>query len=313
MTVSGTATFSITMNDLIYGSFQLAEIIASGDVLNAADYALAKSTLNMMVKTLQNRGFGLWLNQAVTLPLTKNKQSYSLGPTGDNCSASMGETAIATAALLGALTITVDSITGITTGQYIGIELDNGTMQWTTVNGAPSGSTVTLAAALTAAAAVDSVVFFYTTKINRPLEVIEARLRDSSGIETPLSVVGLQEYRDLPLKSSSSKANQVSYDPQLVNGVLYVWGVDTDLSDRIIMTVKRPVFDFVNAADTPDFPIEWCEALEGGLAERLAYKFHVPAQKKAELSILAKRRLDDADWYDREKTSIFFTANMNPR
>ncbi len=313
MTVSGISTFSVTMNDLIYGAFQLAEIIASGDILSADDYALAKTTLNMMIKALQARSYGLWLNQQVTLPLAKGKQSYSLGPSGDNCSSSMGETAIATAAILGATTIVVDSITGITTGQYIGIELDDGTMQWTTVNGAPAGSTVTLAAALTAAAAVDSVVFFYTSKINRPLEVIEARLGDSSGIETPLLVVGLQEYRDLPLKSSASKANQVSYDPQLVNGVLYVWGVDTDLSDRIVMTVKRLVFDFVNTTDTPDFPVEWCEALEGGLAERLAHKFHVPAQKKAELAVLAKQRLNDADWYDREKTSIFFTANMNPR
>lgn len=313
MTTSGVAVFSVTMNDLIYGSFQLAEIIASGDILSADDYDLAKTTLNMMVKTLQVRGFGLWLNQAVTLPLAANKQSYLLGPTGDHCSANMGSTSIATAALLGASTIVVGSITGITSGQYIGIELDNGTIQWTTVNGAPSGVTVTLTNVLTAAAAVSNVVFFYTTKINRPLEVIEARLQDVNNIETPLSVVGLQEYRDLPIKASIGKGNQVSYDPQLTNGVLYVWSVDPDVADRIVMTVKRPVEDFVNPNDNPDFPIEWAEALEGGLAERLGHKFHVPAQKKAELAALAKQRLDDADWYDREKTSIFFTANMNPR
>jgi hypothetical protein len=306
MTTSGVTVFSVSMNDLIYGAFELAEVIASGDILNAADYAVAKKTLNMMVKTLQNHGFGLWLNQLVTLPLAKGKQSYLLGPTGDHCSASMGETAIATAALVGASSITVDSITGITNGQYLGIQLNDGTMQWTTVSGAPSGVIVTLAAVLTAAAAVDNVVFFYTSKISRPLEVIEARLQDKNGIDTPLLVQSRQDYIDLPLKSDSGKANMVSYDPQMVNGVLYVWSTTADVSDRIVMTLKRPVEDFVNATDTPDFPIEWAEALEGGLAERLGHKFHAPAQKKAELAALAKQRLDDAEWYDREKTSVYF-------
>jgi len=301
------------MNDLIYSSFQLAEIISSTDILDAADYAVAKSALNMMVKALQSRGYGIWLNQLVTLPMAKDKRSYLLGPTGDHCSANMGETAIATAASLGDSSIEVDSITGVASGQNIGIELDDGTMQWTTVNGAPSGTTVTLTDVLTAASGVNRVVFFYANLIARPLEVLEARLADVNGIETPLLVVGRQEYMDLPLKSSIGKGNQVSYDAQMVNGVLYAWTVDNDLSDRIIMTIKRPVYDFVNSTDTPDFPVEWYEALEAGLAERLGHKFKVPAQKKAELMVLAKQRLDDADFYDREKTSIFFTANMNPR
>jgi hypothetical protein len=313
MTTSGVATFSVTMNELIYSSFQLAEIISSTDILDAADYVLAKSTLNMMIKAWQSRGYGLWLNQLVTLPLAANKQSYLLGPTGDHCSADMGETAIATAAALGASSIVVDSITGIASGQHVGIELDDGTIQWTTVNGAPSGVTVTLTNALTAAAAVDNVVFFYTNPIVRPLEILEARLRDASGGDTPLLVVGRQEYMDLPTKAATGKANQVVYDPQLGNGVLYVWTVGIDVSDRIIMTIKRPVYDFVSPNDTPDFPVEWYEALESGLAKRLAPKFRVTAQKKAELELLAKQCLDDADFYDREKTSVFFTAQMNPR
>ncbi len=310
MSTSGVATFSVSTNELIYDAFELAEIISAGDVLSAPDYALALRTLNKMIKAWQTRGIGLWLNQLVTLPLVMDKQSYLLGPTGDNCSANMGETAVATAAVLGAGTIEVDSITGIITGQYIGIELDDGTMQWTTVNGEPVGTTVTLTNVLTAAAAVDNVVFFYTTKINRPLEVIEARLRDVNGIDQPLLVLSRQEYMDLSLKSSQGKANQVSYDPQMGNGVLYVWTVAVDVSDRIIMTIKRPVEDFVSPTDTPDFPIEWSEALEAGLSACIAPKFHVPAQKKLELYALAKEKLDDADWYDREKTSVFFTPVM---
>lgn len=301
MTTSGVATFSIDTQTLIYHSFYLAEILAEGEVPEAADYTVALTTLNMMAKSMQARGIGLWLNQNVVLPLAYGQQSYLLGPTGDNCTATMGETAIATAATAGDLTITVDDASAITSAQKIGVQLEDGTMQWTTVNGAPVGNVVTLTAALTAAAAVDAVVFYYTTKTLRPLEIIDARLRDKNGLDSPIIIMTLDQYRQtLSQKSTTGKPNQVAYDPQLVNGVLYVWETATDVSDRILLTIKRPVYDFVAVGDEPDFPIEWSEALEACLASRLAYKFPTTSQKKMELKVLERERLEEAEGFDRE-------------
>jgi hypothetical protein len=48
----------------------------------------------------------------------------------------------------GDLTITVASITGIASGDIIGVKLNTGQYHFTTVNGAPAGNTVTLTAAL---------------------------------------------------------------------------------------------------------------------------------------------------------------------
>jgi hypothetical protein len=48
----------------------------------------------------------------------------------------------------GNLTITVASITGIASGDIIGVKLNTGQYHFTTVNGAPAGNTVTLTAAL---------------------------------------------------------------------------------------------------------------------------------------------------------------------
>ena len=48
----------------------------------------------------------------------------------------------------GATTLTVNSITGLASGDVIGVKLDTGLYHFTTINGAPSGSTVTLTAAL---------------------------------------------------------------------------------------------------------------------------------------------------------------------
>jgi hypothetical protein len=69
------------------------------------------------------------------------------------------ETAMRVAGVATDATIDVDSITGITNGDNIGVELDDGTMHWTTVNGAPSGTVITLTAVLPSATAIDNRVY----------------------------------------------------------------------------------------------------------------------------------------------------------
>jgi hypothetical protein len=57
-------------------------------------------------------------------------------------------------------TIDVTSATGVTSGDIIGILLDDGSTQWTTVNGAPSGTTITITDALTGNTASGNSVGF---------------------------------------------------------------------------------------------------------------------------------------------------------
>lgn len=302
MPSSGVSTFSVTCQQLITDAFILAEIIDDTDVLEAADYNVALNALNKMVKSLQARGYGLWLNQEVFLALGYQQQSFLLGPTGDNCSASMNQAAIATSGNAGDTSITLVSAAGISNGDYIGIQLDDGTMQWTTVSGIPANNIVPLAAALTYSASIPNIVFSYTTKINRPLEIIEARLRDKNGLDSPMDIINVYDYRQsLSQKATQGKPNQVAYDPQLTNGVLYVWETASDVTDRLVMTAKRPVYDFVNVGDEPDFPIEWSEFLEAALARRLSFKFPTSPEKKKELIMLEKELQIDVESFDRER------------
>ena len=71
----------------------------------------------------------------------------------------LGTTAIKVAASKDDLTIDVNSISGLADDDSIGITLDDGTLQWTTVNGTPAGDTVTLAEALPDDAAIGNVVY----------------------------------------------------------------------------------------------------------------------------------------------------------
>lgn len=68
------------------------------------------------------------------------------------------DTATTQAEVSGATTVTLSAVAGITTGDIIGINQDDRTTHWTTVNGAPVGNVVTLTAALTANAASGSRV-----------------------------------------------------------------------------------------------------------------------------------------------------------
>jgi hypothetical protein len=146
--------------------------------------------------------------------------------------------------------------------------------------------------------------------ISRPLSIVEARLVDTSGNELPMTPMSRDEYMNLPLKSSTGSATQYYYDSQTVNGIFYVWPVETDLTKVIKMTLRTPVQDFVNTDDTPDFPVEWADALHYSLAMRLLSVYDVPAKIAQNVMQMAAITLQDADGFDREQNvSIYLTPS----
>lgn len=76
------------------------------------------------------------------------------------------DTTLSSGATTNATSLSVASATGILNGQSIGILLDSGAWHWTTVNGAPSGNTVTIATGLPSAAASGKRVLTYTAGSN---------------------------------------------------------------------------------------------------------------------------------------------------
>lgn len=275
-----------------------------------------KMRLNAMLKGWQAAGVGLWLNEQCTLPLQADAQSYTLGPTGSPCvlTADMIETTLSVGAASGASTITVTSSTGMAHGYSIGIQLSDNSIQWTTINGPIVAKVVTLTTALTAAASAGATVFCYLTsnQIGRPLGITEARIRDVNGNEVPLYICSRDEYMQLPLKSSTGKPAQVYYDAQMNNAKLYVWPVDTTMSDRILFTGRMPIQIFRNLPDNPNFPDEWVDALHFNLALRLSPMFDVPADLYAKIKEMAIVTLKDANDFDREQVSVFFAPGFTP-
>ena len=270
MATSGSTDYTQTMQQIISGALR---IVTSGTDFTSEETNDAKQALNMMVKSWQAEGIGLWKNAEVALFLAEDAQSYTLGPSGSHCAETYVKTEVSTAAASGASALVLDSITGMTNGDAVGVELDGGDLQWTTINGVPGSLTIQLAAALTDAVAVDNHVYTYTDLIARPLEIVEARLRKNDDTEVsigPFGIVSRLEYMAIPNKDLSGSCNLISYDPQTTDSRLYVWPVAEDTKEYLKMSVRLPIEDFDAVTDNADFPVEWLNALKWNLAVEIS-------------------------------------------
>lgn len=311
MASSGSVDFSVSRDDIITEALQYCGVLADGETPDATQLTSCSRTLNLMVKSWINKGAGLWVVQKATLFLEKDKGAYNVGPTGDHITESYGSTALSVAGVDTDTTISVDSITGISDGDYIGIILDDNTSHWTTVNGAPSGSTVTLTDALDGAAAIDNKVYFYTTKTDRARRVMNLNHHNlTSGNDIPMIKISREDYyHNFGNKTTNGQPTNAYFDPQLGNSVLYVYPEPDRSDNAITLTYLRPLEDFDTATDTPDFPQEWYGALCWNLAKWLMVKYGTPSQSKQEIKMLAGETLAEALMFDTEDTSLYLEVN----
>ena len=283
--------------------------------------------LNMFLKTLQTKGIQLWERKYAVIFPQESQGLFVLGspgPAGDHACLSTPlnggfiQTTLSAAAASGASTISVTTVTGqlsttgntavsITTAYNIGVELDSGDVQWTTVNGAPSGTTVTLTATLTGAAASGNYVFCYQTKLYRPLRVTGAFIRDIAGnTDTPISVaMSKQEYNNTGSKGTTGTPIQVYYDQQSNTGHLYVRPEFYDANKLLFIEFQKPIEDLAAASEDFDLPQEWAEALMWNLAWRMAPEYEVPMAKYNQLKEMAVYTLDQLTGWDQETASLF--------
>lgn len=295
MTTSGSTNFSVTFNDIAQEVLELLGRLADGETVTSSDAATIRRTMNMMVKSWQAFGLNRWTRAESVLFFADSQESYSLVSTTSDHVCDLSDlvtTALASDASSGASTITVDDDDGIADGDYIGILTATST-HWTTVNGTPAANVVTMDDALTEDFDEDAIVVSYTSKLDRPISIEQARLRDSSGYETPLWLLeNREEYFDLPIKSTSGRVNQVFYEPGIDSGTLYVWPVESDLRNQLRFTRHRSIYDFDSNTNTPDFPQEWFWALTANLAVLVAPKFGVaPSPDLKEQAVLSKAQL----------------------
>lgn len=275
MSTSGTVTFNQTRDQIISDSLSLLGVLSAGETANTNDISLCSNLLNKMVKAWMGQGIHLWTEESGTVFFVQNQAQYNIlaGASGAKASDGTGtpvETTLSSAASNGASSISVTTATGMSSGDVIGVVQDNQTILWTTINGAPSGTTVTLLSPLTNAASSGNSVFTYTSQMPRALSIQSARLRNKSGFDRYIKMITRDEYMNIPEKTSSGSPVIVMYSPQLSRGEIYVWPVPSDVNERLEVSWLREIQDFDSGTDNPDLPQEWLEALTYNLAVRAA-------------------------------------------
>jgi hypothetical protein len=309
MSTSGTATFSRNRDQLIKAALRKVNAFESGETPDSDSLNDAAEALNALLKHWQGNGVQIYKVVEAALFPQVDQVRYSIGATStDHATETWVETELTVAALNGASTITVDSVTGIATTYKIGVELDDGTMHWTTVNGAPAGQVVTLTAVLTDSAAIGNRVIAYQTNLVRPLKILSARSYNfDSAIDTPVEEMGRVEYAEMPNKSASGAINAFYYDRrENTTGYLYLWQAPQTVDNAVKMTVAKPIEDFTVAGDDADLPQEWIRAIIWGLADEIADDYDVPEPKRTRLERRAAQYLNEANWWERELLDIQF-------
>lgn len=328
MSTSGTVTFRTTRDDIINGALRLIGAVDPENTAGATTTQItnAAQALNLMVKSWEAVGLQVWERKyGIVFPQT-SQSIFVLGgpgPAGDHAclSTPLGsgfvQTTLASSAASGASTISVASTTGglstagvtatsITSAYNIGIQLDGGTVQWTTVNGAPSGTTVTLSATLTGAASAGNYVYCYQTKLVRPLRILDAFVRQNAGSnDIPSRIISKDEYNRFGNKTSAGTPVQLAYDVQANQGHLYIYPRFLSPTQVLYIEFTKPIEDFTTSSDDYDMPQEWGETLKYNLAYRIAPEYEVAKDKYSQIREQALGLFEFLKGYDQENASFY--------
>lgn len=316
MTTSNSSDFSLTRDQIIRAALEETGELSQDETIDATRLASCSLRLNSWSKSLMAQGAKLWAMKQATLFLSVGTSSYSLGATGTHCTNSYIQTTLSADKVATNTTLSLTTFVGMSANDNIGIVLNDGTIHWTTISGAP-GAPTTIATGLASAATSGNAVFVYATKINRPqrIDVDSANWHSLAGNDTPVRIISREEYTNLSNKTSKGKIVQGYYDPQLINGILKVWPTPDNATDVLQFWYERILEDFDVGTNTPDFTIEWGEALILGLAARIAPAMGSAAMSAGERKDLKNRadmELAIAMGYDRSNVSTYFQPDNTP-
>jgi hypothetical protein len=307
MASSNSYNFTVTRDDIIKTALLHIGVIGEGETPSANQVTEAALMLNMIVKLRAADGMPAWsLKRGYLLP---NNDISSMATTSHVVTYYDG-TYVYIDAASGATTVTVAAIGTIANGDVIGIELDDGDMHWTTVNGAPSDTLVTLTAALPSAASDGNRVYAYTSStdlIQRPLRIIDAELLNTVSETTiPIEILSREDYFALNNRNTEGVVNGIYYEAGLGSGTadptssstwygtFYFYPRFQDGNHLIQFTYHRPFQDFDAATDNPDFPQEFYLPLTLELASLLGPRYGVDIDERRSLAQEAKFYREEA-------------------
>jgi hypothetical protein len=306
MSTSGNYTLSYNTNQIIEEAFDLLQIGADGDSVTGDMYRRGKKSINIMLKKWEQQGIHLWTMKTGFMFLRKGQNQYNFGT--ENLTNVYSETTTDAAEAIGqtVISVTATSITGtdgttrtMTATDIIGIVTDDNDMHWSTVSSISAGDTVTIADALTVAAASGSEVYWYTAGSFAPvIRMLSIRRKDTTDYEVPIILASKEDYEQLPNKATEGTVIQCYYERSITSGVLYTWSAPSSAKPVLSFSYERKIEIQSTTTNTFDLPEYWFDALSFNLANRLKFKYGASAFRWTELEKEANNALNGALAFD---------------
>jgi len=79
---TGTASYSVTCDELITQSLRIIRVLQETDTPNATQLKNGRMALNMLLKNMQSNGLDLWTYQQIVIPMVIGQNTYTIGPVG---------------------------------------------------------------------------------------------------------------------------------------------------------------------------------------------------------------------------------------
>jgi hypothetical protein len=291
--------------NLINEALRAATISGISVPVQAADYAQGEICLNDILANLQTKQIHIWSETEAFLPLVTDQQEYILGIGGDHCFTSYVHTTSSTAVAATVSTLDVSSTAGMTNGDFIGIELSTGVRQWATISSVVDSNTITITPALTDSVVAGATIYTYTTKIDQPVRILDARA--SSGItdaEITTDQLARKDFYNQNIKTTSGITSNWYYSRQLSSGSLKIWPVASSCNQILRFTFIKPQYVPEGASESVQVPPEWYLALKWMLAAQLGMVYSISAERQAMCQQYADKYLADAMSTDIEFASF---------
>lgn len=309
MATSGSSDFTLTRNQIITNALTQLGVYRPGATVGTNDLNHCASILNSMVKSWEGQGIHLWKETEGTLFLRNGINKYTLDSSSTDYSGdNVIDTTLSTAASGTSLTVT--STTGMTAADNIGIQLDDNTMQWTTIVSVNSSTSLTITASVSSTASSGNNIFTYTTHASKPLVITSARFRDENGTDRPIFIRGREEFMQIPNKTSTGKINQIFYAPTISSATIYVWPTPDSVADTLRFSYTKALEDFDSAGDNADFPTEWLYCITCNLAVAVAGTYGKKLEQENPYMIQeAQRSLAEMQLWDAGQGSTRIVPN----
>ena len=306
---SGSYDYSVNGGDIVADALANIGEVAAGETVSSEDMVFCLGKLQRIVKQLQGTadgapGLKMWTRKRGYVFLQKSQSVYSLGPSGDHATLTYYSTTLDAAELAGQTILSVASTANMTAADNIGIVQDSGTVFWSTIASFVTNDTVTIDDALDSVAASGNRVFWYTTKLIRPVQIISAVLRNTSTQDSPMHPMTVKNYESLADKTADGTPTWWYYESQLTDGSLYLDVEPSDASNVVRLVFYAPPEDFDAQTDDADFPQQWYRPLGYQLSFDIAPAYG--RQITQELKLLRDESMAVARNADPETTDLIF-------